>query len=137
MYVVVRICMCKESRNHKILCKLFVQLFGLNMCLYIVGCESQSHKGPPTSKLNSETVSVLPFLHPFLIFLFHLLPSPVHPTGFSFYFLPSLLAIFILLSSINNNNLKPQDNIFVQLFGYRQLQQPLAGTSQMLSCMDG
>ena len=36
---------------------------------------------------------------------FHLLASPVHPTGFSSYFFPGFLAIFILLSS-NNNILK-------------------------------
>ena len=30
--------------------------------------------------------------------------SPVHPTGFSFCFFPGFLAIFILLSSSNNNS---------------------------------
>ena len=39
-------------------------------------------KGQLTSKLNSEMVPVLPSL----IFPFHLVPFPVHPTGFSFYF---------------------------------------------------
>ena len=34
---------------------------------------------------------------------FHLLPSPVHPIGFSFCFFLGFLAIFILLSSNNNN----------------------------------
>ena len=46
-------------------------------------CESQPHKGDLNSKLNSKTVPVLPsFLLPF-----HLLPSPVHLVGFSFYIL--------------------------------------------------
>ena len=42
----------------------------------------------------------------FTLFLFsiHLLPSPVHPIGFSFCFFPGFLAIFTLLSSNNNNN---------------------------------
>ena len=55
-----------------------------------------------TSKLNSKTVE-LPSLDPSsLIFPFHLLPSPVHPTGFSFCIFPGFLAIFILMSSSNN-----------------------------------
>ena len=37
------------------------------------------------------------------LFLYFLLPSPVHPTGFSFCFFPGFLAIYILLSSNNNN----------------------------------
>ena len=37
-----------------------------------------------------------------LYFLFHLLPSPMHPTGVSSCFFPGILAIFILLSSNNN-----------------------------------
>jgi len=56
-----------------------------------------------TSKLNSKTIPVLPSLDPSLIFPFHLLPSPVHPTGFSFCFFPAFVAIFILLSSNNSN----------------------------------
>ena len=40
--------------------------------------------GHLTSKLNSKTIPVLPFLDPSLMFHFNLLPSPVHPTGFSF-----------------------------------------------------
>ena len=50
------------------------------------------------------TVPVLPSLDPSHMFPFHLLPSPDHPTGFSFYFLSRFLAIFILLSSNNNNS---------------------------------
>ena len=49
------------------------------------------------SKINSMIVSL------FFILLFHLLPSPVYPTGFSFGFFPGFLAIFILLLSNNNN----------------------------------
>ena len=37
-----------------------------------------------------------------LYFLFYQLPSPVHPTGFSFYIFSGFFAIFILLSSNNN-----------------------------------
>ena len=40
---------------------------------------------------------------PSLAFPFHLLPSPVHPTGSSFCFFPGFLAIFILLPSNNKN----------------------------------
>ena len=88
--------------------------------------ESQPHKGHLTSKLKYRTVPVLPSL----VFLFHLSPSPVHPTEFSFCFFPlpyhfylvvieqqhptgvsscffpGFLAIFILLSS--NNNILPE-----------------------------
>ena len=48
-------------------------------------------------------VPVLPSLKPSLIFPFHLLPYPVHPTGFSFFFFPGFLDIFTLLPSNNNN----------------------------------
>ena len=61
-------------------------------------CESQPHKGPLTSKLNSKTIPALPTLELSFIFPFNLLPSPVHLTGFSFCF---------LLSSNNNNSLLP------------------------------
>ena len=64
-------------------------------------------KGPFTSKFDSKTVPVLPSL----IFPFHLLPSPVHPTGFSFRFFHGFLAIFILLSS-NRNIFRPADSFF-------------------------
>ena len=47
-------------------------------------CENQPHKGQFTYKFNSEIV-------------------PVHPSKFSFHFFPGFLAIFILLSSNNNN----------------------------------
>ena len=68
---------------------------------------------PPISKLNSKTVPVLPSVNHFLIISFHLLPSPVHPIGFSFRFFPDLLAIFILSS--NNNNLNVQSRWMPQL----------------------
>ena len=54
-----------------------------------------THKDHLTSKLNSKTVPVLPSLDPSLIFPFLLIPSPVHPTGFSFCFFPGFLAILI------------------------------------------
>ena len=51
----------------------------------------------------------LPFyLCTLLLFPFHLLPYPVHPTEFSFCFFPGFLVIFTLLSSnnsINNNSI--------------------------------
>merc|ERR1719452_38743 len=59
----------------------------------------QPHKGHLTSKLNSMRVLVLPSLDPSLIFHFHLLPSLVHLTGFSFRFFSCFLAIFILSSN--------------------------------------
>ena len=46
----------------------------------------------------------------FLLFPFHLLPSPVHPTRFSFCVFPCFRAIFTLLSSNNNNN----NSLFLQ-----------------------
>ena len=57
-----------------------------------------------TSKLNSKTIPVLPSLDSSPIFAFHILPSPVHPTGFFFCLFPDFLAIFTLLSPNNNNN---------------------------------
>jgi len=65
-----------------------------------VTSQGSPHKGHLTYKLNSKTVPVIPSL----IFPFHILPYPVHPTGFFFCFFPGLLTIFILLSSNNNNN---------------------------------
>ena len=65
--------------------------------------ESQPHKGHLTSKLKYRRFSFY-LLCTLLLFAFHLLPSPVHPTGFSFYFFPGFLAIFTLLS-LNSNNL--------------------------------
>ena len=71
------------------------------------------YQGHLTSKLNYKTVPVLPSLDPRLILLlilifswfhFYLLLYPVHPTGFSFFFFPGFLAIFIFLSLNNNNN---------------------------------
>ena len=46
---------------------------------------------------------VLCFLEPSLIFPFHLSPSPVHLTEFSFYIFLGFLAIFPMLSSNSNN----------------------------------
>ena len=43
--------------------------------------------------------------NPSLIFPFHLLPTPVHPTRFSFCFFPGFLAIFILSSNNNQHSL--------------------------------
>ena len=50
-------------------------------------------------------VLVLHSLDHTLIFPSHLIPSPVHPTGFSFCFFPGFLAIFIMFSLNNNNRL--------------------------------
>jgi len=58
-------------------------------------CESQPHKARLTSKLNYRRFPSY-LLCTFLLFPFHLLPSPVHPTGFSFCFFSGFLAIFIL-----------------------------------------
>ena len=69
-------------------------MFRYNYCLYFNFINS---------KLNSNMVPVLSSLDPSLIFPFHLLPSPVYPTGYSFCFFPGLLPIYILLSSNNNN----------------------------------
>ena len=55
----------------------------------------------PFGHLTSKTVPVLPSLDPSILFPFYLLPSPVHPTRFSFCFFPGFFAIFILLSSNN------------------------------------
>ena len=76
---------------------------------------SLSHKSPFTSKLNSKTVLVLPSLDRFIILPFHLSPSPVHPTRFSFCFFPGFLAIFILLSSNNNNRKRGSVVLFLFL----------------------
>ena len=58
--------------------------------------------------LNSKMVPVLPSLNPSLIFIFPLLPSPLYPTGFSFYIFPGSLTIFILLSFNNIRSPKRQ-----------------------------
>ena len=51
-------------------------------------------QGHLTSKLNSETVPVLPSVYPSLTYPFHHSPSPVHLTGFSYCFFPRFYAIF-------------------------------------------
>ena len=59
-----------------------------------------------SSNNNSTSYTIVPVLYSLLsslIFHFPLLPSPVHPTGFSFYILSDFFAIFILLSPNNNN----------------------------------
>ena len=67
------------------------------------------HKAHPTSKLNSKTVTVLPSLAPSPIFHFHLIPSPVHPTGFSFCFIPGRRKLNIsLLYNPSSNNIVVQ-----------------------------
>ena len=63
-----------------------------------MSCESQPHKGYITSKLNSMTVPVLTSLDLYLIFSFHILISPVHPTRFFSCFFPGFLTIYILFS---------------------------------------
>ena len=72
-------------------------------------CESQPHKGHLASKLKYRRFPSY-LLSTLLLFPFHLLPSPVHPTGFSFWFFPGFLAMFTLMSS-NNNNLRKEWNI--------------------------
>ena len=64
---------------------------------------SQPHKGHLTSKPHLYRRFPFYLFCTLLLFPFHLLPSPVHPTRFSFCFFPGFLAIFTLLSSNNNN----------------------------------
>ena len=63
--------------------------------------ESQLHEGHLTSKLKYKRFPSY-LLCTFLLFSFHLLPSPMHPIRFSFCFFPGFLAIFMLLSSNSN-----------------------------------
>ena len=53
----------------------------------------------PQGSPHLQTQVRLTFFVPFLLFLFYLLPFPVHSNGFSFCFFPGFLAIIILLSS--------------------------------------
>ena len=55
----------------------------------------------PQNSMFYKTVPVLLFLRPSLMFLLHLLPSPVHPNRIFFYIFPDFLTIFILLLSNN------------------------------------
>ena len=60
-------------------------------------CVSQPHKGDLTAKLKYRRFSSY-FLCTLLLFPHHFLPSPVHPTGFSFcLFLPWLPCDFYLV----------------------------------------
>ena len=63
---------------------------------------SSNYRLPPNST-TYKTVPVILSLHPSLIFLLHLSPSLVHPTGFSFFTLSVFLVIFTLLSSNNTD----------------------------------
>ena len=67
-------------------------------------CESQPHKGHLTSKLKNRLKLRSYLLCNLLLVPFHLLPSPVYPTGLSSCFIPGFLAIFTLLLLNNNNN---------------------------------
>ena len=60
--------------------------------------ESQPHKDHLTSKLKYMRFPSY-LLCALLLFHFHLLPFPVHPTGFSFCFFPGFLIIFTLLTT--------------------------------------
>ena len=70
----------------------------MKLCKYI--WEPTSYESPHLQS-HIQVVPILSSLYPSRIFPF--LPSPVHLTRVSFYFFPSFLAIFILMSSNNNN----------------------------------
>ena len=55
-------------------------------------CESQPHKGHLASKLKYRRFPSY-LLSTLLLFPFHLLPSPVHPIGFSSWFFPGYLVV--------------------------------------------
>ena len=71
--------------------------------MHILASFISSHKAHLTSKLNYRRFPYF-FLYTFLSFPFHLLPSPVHHTEFSSYFIPGFLTISTLLSPKNSNN---------------------------------
>ena len=75
--------------------------------MLLMDANGGTHKGLLIAKLNSKTVPVFSFL----IFPFHLLPSPVHPTGFSFCFFPGFLAIFIVVSCQHEHSQTISDKI--------------------------
>ena len=83
-------------------CETRVSNKSLN-CTWYPNWKRRQYIGHPMySELNSKTLPDLPSFDSSLIF--HLLPSPVHATVFSFCFFPDFLVIFIVLSS--NNNLR-------------------------------
>ena len=63
------------------------------LILLVVPCIYTSPLNPTSCK----TVFVLPSLHPPLMITFHLFPSPVHPSGFSFHIISDIFAVYILL----------------------------------------
>ena len=67
-----------RTSHHYITCQNYT------ITLYYMWKLKRLDMGHLISKLNSMTVPVLPALNPSLIFLFHLLPSPVTLTEFSF-----------------------------------------------------
>ena len=74
-------------------------------------CESHPHRGHLVSKPNYRRFPSY-LLWTLLLFPIHLLPSPMHSTGFSFYIFPGFLAMFTSLSSNNNNNNNWSQNRF-------------------------
>ena len=56
----------------------------------------------PKGQLTSKRFRLI-FSVTFSYFFFQFLPSPLHPTGFSFWFFPGFLVICTLLQSNNNN----------------------------------
>ena len=65
-----------------------------------------SSQGSPHLQTQFNDGSRFTLSWPYLIFPFHVLPSAVHPTGFTFCFFPDFLAIFIMLSSNKINNIR-------------------------------
>ena len=80
---------------------LFTLLLYFLFIFFYISLSSFSFPFPCSSSTLYKTAPVLPSLHLSLIFPFYLLPSPVHPTGFSFCIFPGLLAIFTLPSNKN------------------------------------
>ena len=79
---------------------------------------SHQHLSHLSSKPNFQKVSVLPSHEPSLLFPFHLLSYPTHPTVFSFYIFPGFLAISILLTSNNINSQHPTGFFFYVFPGF-------------------
>ena len=93
-------CMAKEYKSNYLCAKCTILQYFSHWVSTSLKSDTRSVfiKGRFTSKIKYRRFPSY-LLCTLLLFSFHLLPSPVHPTVFSFCFFSGFLAIFILLSS--------------------------------------
>ena len=90
--------------NQLFSCSLFciTKIQSTEICYSILYGPLKYKGTSPPNSTSYKMVPVLLFIHPSLVFPFHLWPYPIHPAGYSFCII-FFLVIFILLSPNNSN----------------------------------